>query len=106
MLLHIVRSFLVTLLAVGSALAQPQVGSIVNAASFATTPTDSNNKPIGNHVIAQGSIFVVFGTGIGPATLTFAPGLPLPTSVPATNGTSISVSSGGQKVDAYIIYTS
>src|SRR5579864_2558398 len=106
MLLQTVRLFLATLLVVGSAIAQPKIGSIVNAASFATTPSGSNNKPIGNHVIAQGSIFVVFGIGMGPAALTFAPGLPLPTSVPAANGTSIAISSGGQKVGAYIVYTS
>lgn len=98
-------TFLVSMVA-GSLLAQPKIGSVVNNASYLTPPTDSNNKPIGNDVIAQGSIFTIFGTGLGPTTLTYPAGLPLPTSVPAANGTSISISSGGQNVSAYIIYTS
>lgn len=87
-------------------MAQPKIGSIVNSASYVTPALDSSNNPIGNHVLAQGSIFVVFGTGMGPSTLTYAPGLPLPTTVPAANGTSISISGGGQTVSAYIVYTS
>lgn len=101
-----VRIPLVVLLGIGSLFAQPKIGSVVNNASYLTAPQDSKNNPIGNPVIAQGSIFVVFGTGIGPATLTYPAGLPLPTEVPASNGTSISISSGGQKVDAFIVYTS
>ena len=93
-------------MAAHAALAQPTIGSIVNTANYLTPPQDSNSKPIGNPVIAQGSIFVVFGTGIGPTTLTYPAGLPLPTSVPDANGTSISISSGGTTVDAYIVYTS
>ncbi len=105
-MLQTARISLLAFIVAAFALAQPKIGSIVNNASYLTPPVDSGNKPIGNDVIAQGSIFVVFGTGIGPATLTYPAGLPLPTSVPETNGTSISVSSGGQKVDAYIVYTS
>jgi uncharacterized protein (TIGR03437 family) len=101
-----VRISLVILLGIGSLFAQPKIGSVVNNASYLTAPQDSKNNPIGNPVIAQGSIFVVFGTGIGPATLTYPAGLPLPTAVPASNGTSISISSGGQKMDAFIVYTS
>jgi uncharacterized protein (TIGR03437 family) len=93
-----------TLLAGGSVFAQPKIALIVNNASYATPPSDSNG-PIGNSVIAQGSIFAVFGTGLGPATIAYPPGLPLPTAVPAANGTSISISSGGTKVAAYIVYT-
>src|ERR1700690_890492 len=89
----------------GSALAQPKIGSIVNNANYLTAPVSSSHA-IGNNVIAQGSIFVVFGTGLGPSSLAYPAGLPLPTSVPDINGTSIAVSSGGQKVDAFIVYTS
>jgi uncharacterized protein (TIGR03437 family) len=89
----------------GSALAQPTIGSIVSNASYLAAPV-SGGHPIGNNVIAQGSIFVVFGTGLGPTPLAYPNGLPLPTSVPDINGTSIAVSSGGQKVDAFIVYTS
>jgi len=100
------RISLLAFIVAALAMAQPKIGSIVNNASYLTPPVDSGNKPIGNDVIAQGSIFVVFGTALGPSTLTYPAGLPLPTSVPDTNGTSISVSSGGQKVDAFIVYTS
>src|ERR1700682_3471650 len=92
-------SFLALMIA-ASAPAQPKIGSIVNNASYLTAPVASGH-PIGNDVIAQGSIFVVCGTGLGPSTLASPAGLPLPTSVPDMNGTSISVSSGGQKIDAY-----
>jgi uncharacterized protein (TIGR03437 family) len=103
---QIVLSSLFAVTAVASALAQPKIGSIVNTASYLTPPLDSKSNPIGNDVIAQGSIFIVFGTGMGPTTPTYPSGLPLPTSLPATNGTSISISAGGQKIAAYMFYTS
>src|SRR5579863_9659726 len=103
---QIVCSSLLAVTAVASALAQPKIGSIVNTASYLTPPQDSKGNPIGNHVVAQGSIFIVFGTGMGPTTPTYPAGLPLPTSLPAANGTSISISSGGQKIDAFMFYTS
>jgi uncharacterized protein (TIGR03437 family) len=89
---------------VSSAVGQPVIGGIVSNASFAQAPKDSSGQPIGNNLIAQGSIFAVFGTGMGPAALTFA-SLPLPTSLPDANGTSIAVTSGGKTVNAYMVYT-
>lgn len=61
-----------------SAAAQPVInaGGVVNAGSYQPG-------------IAPGSIFVVFGSNLGPATLVQASSLPLQTSLPATNGTSI-----------------
>jgi uncharacterized protein (TIGR03437 family) len=103
---QIVCSSLLAVTAVASALAQPKIGSIVNTANYLTPPQDSKGNPIGNHVVAQGSIFIVFGTGMGPTTPTYPAGLPLPTSLPAANGTSITISSGGQKIDAFMFYTS
>src|SRR6266404_7545188 len=79
--------------------AQPTVGGIVNSASYAIAPAGNNN-------IAQGSIFTIFGTKMGPATLVSAPSLPLPTSLPDPNGTQVKVTSGGQTVSAYLVYTS
>lgn len=77
--------------------AQPAIspGGVVNAASYA---------PAGlpNSAIAQGSIFVIFGRNLGPATLTQAT-FPLPTNLA---GTSVRVSVGGQTIDCYLIYTS
>lgn len=70
----------------------PTVTSVNNAASYGTA-------------IAQGSIFVVFGTAMGPAQLVQASSLPLATTL---NGTSIRFTpvSGGAAVDAYPVYTS
>jgi uncharacterized protein (TIGR03437 family) len=93
------------MLAAASALAQPTIGAILNNASSVLVPVGSGNHPIGNSVIAQGSIFSLYGTGVGPETNTYPQSLPLPTSLPAVNGTSIAISSGGRKVDAYILYT-
>lgn len=78
----------------------------MNAASYAAAVPDSSNIPIGNNIIAQGSIFVVFGRGMGPAALLQPSGLPLPTSLPGANGTSVSVASGGQAVSAFLLYSS
>src|SRR5579864_2544827 len=93
---HIIQaSIFLSVLAV-SAVAQPSVAGIVNAASYAAMPLDANNNPIGGNSIAQGSYFVIFGSGMGPAGLVVASSLPLPTSLPDANGTSVAISSGGQ----------
>lgn len=89
-----------------SAVAQPSIGGIANSASYAVSPSDANGNPIGPNSIAQGSIFVIFGTNLGPAALVQAPGLPLGTSLPSSNGTSVSITSGGQTVNAFMIYSS
>ena len=52
-----------------------------------------------NSGIAQGSIFVVFGQELGPATLVQVSSFPLPTSQ-GLAGTSIRVTVGGTTVDA------
>jgi uncharacterized protein (TIGR03437 family) len=79
-------------------MAQPSVsnGGVVNIASYA---------PVGlpNSSIAQGSMFAVFGSNIGPSTLQQVSSFPLPQ---ALGGTSIQVTVGGTTVNAYMIYTS
>jgi uncharacterized protein (TIGR03437 family) len=77
--------------------AQPVVNAAMNAASYFSPPK-------GDTPIAQGSIFTVFGTGLAGPDLQQA-SLPLGTSLPSANGTSIVISSGGQNIDAYILYT-
>lgn len=79
-----------------SLFAQPVVseGGILNAASYT-----SSKLPGG--AVAQGSIFVVFGSRMGPATIAQA-GFPLPTTLA---GTSIKVTSGGQTLDCPLVYT-
>src|SRR5205085_1138752 len=86
--------------------AQPAIDGIVNGASYAAAPLDSNGKAIGNNNIAQGAIFIIFGHGMGPASLVSSTSLPLQTSLPDANGTSITISSGGQSVKAFMVYTS
>ena len=93
-------------MAAATLLAQPKIYSIVNTASYLTPPQDSNGNPVGNDVIAEGSIFIVFGAGLGPTAPTYPAGLPLPTTLPASTGTSISISAGGQTIAAYMFYTS
>jgi uncharacterized protein (TIGR03437 family) len=102
---QIIQIGLLVLIAVVAAFAQPSIGGIVNSASYAQTPNDSTGKPLGPNVIAQGCIFVIFGTGIGPASLVQASSLPLVTSLPDANGTSVAISSGGQTVNAFMVYT-
>ena len=77
-------------------LAQPVVsdGGILNAASYM-----SSRLPGG--AIAQGSIFVVFGTRMGPAAIAQA-GFPLPATLAGTN---VKVTSGGQTLDCPLVYT-
>ena len=69
---------------------------IVNVASFAYA-----GLPNGD--IAPGSMVVIFGSNMGPATLQQAGAYPLPTSL---GGTSIKVTSGSTTTDAIINYTS
>src|ERR1039458_6456932 len=69
---------------------------VKNAASY-------NDPQLPNGPIAQGSIFNIFGSNMGPATLTFAGSLPLLTTL---GGTTINVTVGGTTVACFMIYTS
>src|SRR5579871_5310155 len=94
-----------TILIVSIALAAASVGSaaptiaaqgVKNAASFA-------DPQLPNGSIAQGSIFNIFGSGMGPTTIAYASSLPLPTTL---SGTSISVTVSGATVQCVMFYTS
>jgi uncharacterized protein (TIGR03437 family) len=81
-----------TMLVSSAAWAQPVVNSVSNASSYTSD-------------IAQGSWFVVFGTGMGPASISVYSGaLPFPTDL---SGTSVSLTpaSGGAAVSARMWYT-
>jgi len=80
-----------------SAAAQPSINAngIVNVASYAI-------PGLPNSSIAQGSIFVIFGKNIGPATLAQASSFPIPTVL---GGTSVKITAGSQNFDAPMIYT-
>lgn len=74
--------------------AAPEIRAILNAASYA--PSGMPNSGI-----ARGSMFVVFGTELGPGDLRQATGFPLTTSL---GGTSIRVTVGATTVDAFLVY--
>lgn len=76
--------------------AQPAVasGGVLNVASYSYPPLPGGS-------IAQGSMFVVFGSNMG-TTSTGSLSFPLPTSL---DKTSIKVTSGSTSVDAIMIYT-
>jgi uncharacterized protein (TIGR03437 family) len=69
---------------------------VKNAASYV-------DPQLPNGPIAQGSIFNIFGSSMGPATLTFAGSLPLLTTL---GGTSINVTVNGTTAACFMIYTS
>lgn len=71
-------------------------GGIFNVASYA-------RQGLPNAAIAQGSMFAVFGSNLGPASGQSATSFPLPTSL---GGTSIRVTVSGTSTDAIILYTS
>jgi uncharacterized protein (TIGR03437 family) len=102
---RIIQFSILVLIVTASGFAQPAISAVYNSASYAAAPLDSSSKPIGSNNISQGSIIVIFGTGLGPATLVQAPTIPLDTTLPAGNGTSVAVTSGGQTVSAFMVYT-
>ena len=92
-----VRLLAVSLLSAAIALAQPVIGgSAVSSASYRTPGMPGSG-------VAQGSIFIVFGTGLGPTALVEAsPPFPLLTTL---GGTSVSVTVGGVQQSAIPLYT-
>jgi uncharacterized protein (TIGR03437 family) len=74
--------------------AAPEIHAIVNAASY-------TGSGLPNSGIARGSMFVVFGAGLGPADLQQSAGFPLQKTL---GGTSIRVTVGTTVVDALMQY--
>src|ERR1700684_3974536 len=77
--------------------AAPVLSGVVNGASwiFPTLP---------NSGIAQGAIFTLTGTGLGPATIQGASTYPLP-STQGLAGTTIQVTVGGVTENCILLYT-
>lgn len=71
-------------------------GGPVNAASYTL-------RGLPGFGIAQGSMFVLFGTNLGPSSLLQVSAFPLPTIL---GGTFIRAIVGGTAVDAIMLYTS
>jgi uncharacterized protein (TIGR03437 family) len=85
-------------LSAGTAAGQPNIGAngVVNVASYAGL-----GQP--NYSVAQGSIFAIFGTGLGPATAAQVSSFPLADTF---QGVSISVSQGDTSIAAIPLYVS
>ena len=81
------------------AVAQPAIAAngVRNSASYAL-------PPLPNSGIAQGSIFVVFGSNLGPSKIVQVSSYPLPSSQ-GLSGTSIQVTINGASVYAIMLYT-
>ncbi len=87
--------------------------AISSAASLSAAPTIAqlgvknsasySNPAFPNGAIAQGSLFVVFGSGMGPTAIQYATSFPLPTTL---SGTSASVTVNGMTLQCIMIYTS
>jgi uncharacterized protein (TIGR03437 family) len=93
-----VASALVAFIAAQShVFAGPSFTGVVNAAS-------SIPPGLPNYGLAQGSVFVGYGAGLGPSTLVSASSLPLPTTA-GLAGTSITVTVNGTTVTAPMIYS-
>ena len=94
------KSFIITAAFIaGCALqasAQPTISGIVSSATYLP-------PGLPNSGLAQGSIFVVFGSNMGPSTLVQVESYPVPTQL---SGTSITVTVGGKANPALMVYTS
>ncbi len=94
-------TFILALAVCGFALtpltAAPSIATlgVKNSASYA-------NPGFTNGAIAQGSLFVVFGSGMGPAQIQYATSFPLPATLA---GTSVSVTVNGSTLPCVMIYT-
>lgn len=84
------------LVAAAPVAAAPIITGVRNAAS-------SIDPRLPNSAIARGSIFVVYGSGLGPADISIAPVTFKSTSL---SGTSVQVTVGETVVDALMYYTS
>lgn len=89
------------LLAGTAAFAQPVINAqgAVNAASYRTPGLPGSG-------IAQGSMFSLFGTGLGPDPYVKPSSFPLPTALGGSSGTSVSVTVGDTTTDAILLFAS
>ena len=83
----------------GVASAQPKVNSVLNNYSY-TLPG------LPNYGIAQGSLFDVFGVGIGPAQIPTLPDLSKTALTTNLNGVTVNITVSGTTVQAPLYYVS
>jgi uncharacterized protein (TIGR03437 family) len=76
----------------------------LSAQTITSVQNPASNILVGlpNYGIAQGSIFVLYGSNLGPTTISQAPVLPFGTTL---SGTSIKITAGGSTYNAFMIYT-
>ena len=90
------RLLAVSLLSTVAGLAQPVI-------NLATSTAVARGTGLPGSGIAQGSIFSIYGTGLGPSQGVGA-SFPLPTTLGGTSGTSVAVTVGGTQVSAIMLY--
>lgn len=90
-----VTAFLLGYAAVSSA--APSITGVTNAAS--TLPPGLPNSGV-----AQGAVFAVYGSGLGPSSLTQASSFPLPTTQ-GLAGTTVTVTVNGVTETCIMVYT-
>jgi uncharacterized protein (TIGR03437 family) len=73
----------------------PGITSVQNPASNAL-------PGLPTYGIAQGSIFIIYGSQLGPSSIVVAPSLPYQTTLA---GTSVTITAGGYTTSAPVIYT-
>jgi uncharacterized protein (TIGR03437 family) len=84
-------------LSAGLAAAAPSIAGVYNAASWVPAGLPSSS-------IAEGSIFTILGSGMGPASLVQVANYPLPSSQ-GVGGTTVQVTSGGSTLYCIMIYS-
>jgi uncharacterized protein (TIGR03437 family) len=94
--MKLIKVVALLLLAVGIAAGQPSITNVYNAAS-------SLVQGLPNSGIAQGAVFVVTGTDLGPTTLAIAPS---PFQSTNLDGTTVSITVGSTTTNALMYYTS
>jgi uncharacterized protein (TIGR03437 family) len=77
--------------------AAPSITGVYNAASWLPTS-------LPNSGVAQGALFTIYGSGLGPATIQRAESFPLPTTQ-GLAGTSITVTVGAVTENCIMLYT-
>ena len=90
-------SVLMMCFSAGITMAQPKVNSVLNNYSF-TLPG------LPNYGIAQGSLFALFGAGIGPAQAATLPDLTKTALTTNLNGVTVSITVNGTTVQAPLYY--
>jgi len=95
----VARLLAVSLVSIVAAVAQPVVNVAISSAV-------ARGPGMPGSGIAQGSIFTIYGTGLGPASGVTATTFPLPTVLGGASGTSVAVAAGGTKVSAILLYAS